>query len=558
MNCDVAIIGGGPAGATVGALLKKYDPDLDVAILERERFPREHVGESLLPAVGPVLYEMGVWDKVEAVGFPIKLGAKYRWGKLDDDELYVFDFLLTGRFTETARPGRFEGQRTMTTFQVDRSVYDKILLDHAASLGCRVYEEAKVVSIKSTGNRIDGLETSFGDGVRDFVEARHYVDASGGESLVRRILGVGVNSPTSLRNIAIWDYWQGAEWAEQVEGGTYVYVLSLGHGWIWFIPLGPTRTSIGFITSAEHFKKSGKTIEESYSEAIRSQPLVRSLVRNAEREGNLQATKDWSFVADRLYGDNWFLAGDACGFADPILAAGLSLAQVGAKKVAYTILEIDRGAEDPAWLRNEFERTHRKSISNHIRFADYWYSANEKFSDLKEYCRGIARDAGLDLEANAAFQWLGTGGFTDELNGIATAGSYRLIAVKNFTGRFAGAHPNWAVFENNVFELNLEGAERTSVGRFENGRVNRLECFKRGERVWPLQFAYKFVYEALTHEREILPLAERFPFEARRDNVGFSRDLATLCVEVLESLVLEGWVRASYDPSLPLLNVGKA
>src|SRR5215469_11430770 len=98
MKCDVAIIGGGPAGSTVGTMLKKYRPELDVVILERERFPRDHVGESLLPMVPRILHEMGAWDKVEAAGFPIKLGAVYRWGKMTDQDLFYFKFLAGDAF----------------------------------------------------------------------------------------------------------------------------------------------------------------------------------------------------------------------------------------------------------------------------------------------------------------------------------------------------------------------------------------------------------------------------------------------------------------------------
>lgn len=558
MKCDVAIIGGGPAGATVGTLLKKYNPSLDVAIFERERFPRDHVGESLLPAVTNVLYEMGAWEKVEAANFPVKMGAKFRWGKLSDEDLYVFNFILSGEYTQVERPGKYRGQREVTAFQVDRSIFDKILLDHAAECGCRVHEEAKVVSIRSRDDHIDGLEAEL-DGERKTVEARYYIDASGGEGLIRRKMNVGVVSPTLLRNIAIWDYWQNAEWAEKVGvGGTYVYLLSIGFGWIWFIPLGPTRTSIGFVTSVEYFKKCGKTTEQLYLEALQTQPLVRRLTENAQREGKLRATKDWSFVADRLYGENWFLAGDACGFADPILSAGLSLAQMSGRQVACSILEIERGAEDAEWIKQEYNRSHRKGVSNHIRFADYWYSANEQFSELKEYCSEIAKGAGLSLDADAAFYWLATGGFSSERTGLAAAGGYRLAATKNYTSRFSGKPVSWAAFENNIFELNLEQAERTCVAEFENGQVTRLDCWRRGEDVWPLKLVYKFVYNALTREKEVQLLAERFPFEAQKDNVQFSRDLAMLCMEALEALVAEGWVKASYDPKVPRLNIGLA
>ena len=437
MKCDVAIIGGGPAGATVGGLLKKYNPGLDVVILERELFPRDHVGESLLPMVTNVMNELGVWEKVEAANFPIKLGATYRWGKESDQDLYYFHFLQDEAFTQDERPGKYDGQRRRTTFQVDRSIYDEILLDHAGELGCKVFQQAKVTEIAKMGDRIDGLTVTF-EGPEDrseTIEARYYVDASGGESMVRKAMGVEIHSPTLLRNIAIWDYWQNADWAEKIGvGGTYVYVMSLGYGWIWFIPLGPTRTSIGFITSAEYFKKSGKSTQEIYLEAIEKEPLISQLTKNAKREGRLEATKDWSFVADRLYGENWLLAGDACGFADPILAAGLTLAQVGARRVAYTLLESFREIEDPEWLKAQYNRIQRRNTQNHIRFADYWYSANEHFTELKEYCTEIAKDSGLTLDADAAFQWLGTGGFADELNGLPFSGTYTLTIQYGLLG----------------------------------------------------------------------------------------------------------------------------
>ena len=126
MTCDVAIVGGGPAGSTLGSLLKVYRPDLDVVILERERFPRDHVGESLLPAACTIMDEIGVWEKIEAEQFPIKVGAHYRWGATP--ELIEFNFLRNEPFEPVERPGPFVGQRQLTTFQVDRSIFDKVLL----------------------------------------------------------------------------------------------------------------------------------------------------------------------------------------------------------------------------------------------------------------------------------------------------------------------------------------------------------------------------------------------------------------------------------------------
>ncbi len=216
MHCDVAVIGGGPAGSTVGTLLRKYDPSLDVAIFEAEKFPRDHVGESQLPIVPRILDEMGVWDKVEAADFPIKIGASYRWGLVEDQDLWHFYFIPDGKFDKMPRPGKYAGQRALTAFQVDRSVYDKILLDHCREIGCRVYEETKVAKVVRDGDRIDHLvirRNGSTNGLEETVTAKYFVDASGQSGIVRHTMGVEVESPTSLRNIAVWDYWQNAEWA---------------------------------------------------------------------------------------------------------------------------------------------------------------------------------------------------------------------------------------------------------------------------------------------------------------------------------------------------------
>ena len=535
-------------------MLRKYNPALDVVILEAEQFPRDHIGESQLPVINHILQELGVWDKVEAADFPIKVGATFRWGLTTDQDLWDFNF-LPEEFKEQPRPGNFAGQRIATAFQVDRSIYDKILLDHSRELGCRVHESTRVRSIESAGDRIEHLVIEDSESTdAKLVKAKYYVDASGGSSIVRKTFNVGVESPTSLRNIAIYDYWQNAEWATKVGvGGTYIQIMSLGWGWIWFIPITPTRTSLGLVTSAEYYKNSGMTTEELYLKAISEESRIGPLVKNATREGKLQATKDWSYISDRLCGENWFLAGDACGFADPILSAGMSLAHMSGRRVAFSILELLEESADAVWIKEQFNDIQRKNVGNHIRFADYWYSVNSKLTDLREYCSQIAKDAGLTLEADDAFRWLGTGGFADEISGVPFAGSYRVGAVKDFTQRFSGTSGTWAVQENNLFELNLEGAREDFVAVYERGKVLRIPCFRRGEKTFPVHLMYSVVYNALKAEKEIQCLAERFMFEAYKHKLPTTRETSEYCTETLEALVSEGWVTASYDPDLPLL-----
>ncbi len=559
MKCDVAIIGGGPAGSTVATLLKRYRPTLDVVVIEREKFPRDHVGESHLPAISEILAEMGVWDKIEAANFPIKIGATYRWGRTD--QLWDFEFLAGEDFIDEPRPGKFVGQRRALAFQVDRSIYDKILLDHAREIGCRVLESTAVRAIQRDGDRITGLQVQDWpaqgtSGEPERLEARYYVDCSGEAGIIRKAMGVEVDSPTKLRNIAIWDYYQDATWAVTLgSGGTRIQIMSLGWGWIWFIPISTTRTSVGLVVPAEYFKSTGLSTEEIFLKAIAEEPLISSLLRDARRENALQATKDWSFVAQRLTGENWLLAGDSCGFADPILSAGMTLAHTAGRRAAYTILELERGRHPDSWLKEQYDTWQRRQIQHHIRFADYWYSANGLFTDLQEYCSEIAADAGLKLNADEAFRWLATGGFTTETPGRARALTYSVGGVKFIAQLFSGEPVTWKIAQNNRLRLNTQGAERQQIVHLQDGKIESIPCLIRGDKLLPVQGMFAVVLKVL----ETTSDAERVIqgcLEAMRLNGGTNIKAGYLMfMEVIETMIHDGWIEADYNPKRPLMRM---
>lgn len=543
---DVAIVGGGPAGSTAGTLLKKYAPHLAVAIYERETFPRDHVGESQLPPIGQILREMGVWDAVERAGFPVKVGATYRWGTTDDH--WDFDFVPQGSLRNHARPARYAGLRERTAFQVDRARFDKILLDHARQMGCKVREGASVREVVREGDRIVALRLEDGEEVR----ARYVIDASGGAGIVRRAMEVGTTTPTSLKNIAIWRYWNNAEWSEEIGvGGTRVYVMSLGYGWIWFIPLGPTRTSVGLIVPAAYYKASGERPEALYARAMGEDPTIAGYLANATAEPDLFTTKDWSFLAERTVGENWFLAGESAGFADPILAAGMTLAHQQAREAAYTILALEEGHEDAAWLKAVYDDGGRKRLWQHIRFADYWYSANAQFTDLKEFTREIARDAGLELDADAAFQWLGTGGFATENVGATSLSTYDIRALKKLTGRFSGQESRWAIESAGTFRLDTEGARKISVPLYRDGRIERIRCLERDGKRWPLVGVYHAAHSALKWGgTEPDSFQKNLEVVRAASYVGVDpQEFRNAGLQTLEALVAEGWVRAESPAS---------
>jgi flavin-dependent dehydrogenase/uncharacterized protein YjhX (UPF0386 family) len=548
-DADVIIIGGGPAGSTCGTLLKKYLPELNVLIVEREKFPRDHVGESQLPQVSAVLDEMGVWNKVEAANFPIKIGATYRWGQ--SDQLWDFEFLDRGNFIDAPRPGKFEGQRQETAFQVDRAIYDKILLDHAAEMGCEVKEQTQVVKVERDGDKVVGILLRE-NGSEKQVTGKYFIDASGHAGILRRAMGVETQSPTTLQNIAIWDYWQNAEWAVSIGvGGTRVQVLSLGYGWLWFIPLGPTRTSIGLIVPASYYKESGKTTKELYEEAINNDPIVKDLIKNAKSENLLATTKDWSFLAERLVGENWFLAGESAGFADPILAAGMTLAHRGARDVAYTIIALERKDHDAEWLRNRYDESHRRHISQHIRFADFWYTNNGLFSDLKGFTQEIAGGSGLEMSADEAWRWFGTGGFIDPDTSAVDVGAYALFATKNITATFSNSKIEYEIFGKSNFELDLKNAELAQGARLENGRIHRHDCYRRDGKSLPLIGACDWVIKTLKTPktaRQIVGAADQYRRSGALDEMQ-ALTFPRYVIEAMEAMVLDGWIKAEKRPN---------
>jgi flavin-dependent dehydrogenase len=553
---DVAIVGGGPAGSTAACMLRRYNPSLRVLVLEKEKFPREHIGESQLPAVAHILHEMGCWDKVEAANFPVKLGATFTWGK--DEESWDFDFYPVEEFRDEPRPGRFEGQRKFTAFQVERAIYDKILLDHARELGAEAREEAPVREVLREGDAVRGLTLDSGE----TVTARWYIDASGAAGLFRRTFEVGSEAPKELRNIAIYDYWNDARWAIEIGvGGTRIQVRSLPFGWIWFIPLGPKRASVGLVCPVDYYKRRGLSTEELYLEALNSQPQIQDLLSGATREGQgVRAVKDWSHISDRLYGDNWLLTGEAAGFADPILSAGLTVHQGSGRDAAFTIIEAERGEIDAAWLKRAYDDKTRRNIRQHIQFAQFWYASNARFTELREHCQRIAAEAGLSLKPQQAWSWLARGGFTNQGLFDAKFGSFDFASARRLVEKFADGSENAAGnsaiefrFEtSNSFKLNLVGAKKVFLPDYRAGRVLKVECYERAGRILPNTGIYQNMMRALkfsSEGRRIFEVLARnitAQFEPAARAQALSDHMLTL-----EAMIEGGWVVARYDRKLP-------
>jgi hypothetical protein len=370
-------------------------------------------------------------------------------------------------------------------------------------------------------------------------------------------MGVKTKQETSLQNIAMWDYWENADWAVEIGvGGTRVQVMSQSGGWMWFIPLGPTRTSIGFVCPVDHYKKSGMKPDELYKQAIKNDDRISALIENATPRGETETTTDWSFTSERLFGDNWFLAGEAAGFADPILAAGMTLAHTGARELAYVINDLFQKPDDAEWLKEEYEDAQLRRIRQHIRFADFWYAANGQFTDLKDHCSQIAKEAGIRLTPDAAWRWLAQGGFTNEGIGKPALGTCDLPSLKQVLWVMTDKKGDWAINKLNMFSLNLRNAEKKMIPSFHGGKIIREECWVRGQTRLPLAGQFQPLVEILEKETHIGEVLERLKGYYAGGGEGHQSPLK-LAVQSLEAMINEGWAIGRLDKRKPCLNIDR-
>jgi hypothetical protein len=332
--------------------------------------------------------------------------------------------------------------------------------------------------------------------------------------------------------------------------------MSVSDGWIWFIPLGPTRTSLGFVCPQEYYRQSGKTPDELYQDALAREPRISALVKNATCEGKLYTTKDWSFIAQRTYGQNWWLVGESAGFADPILSAGLTLTHTGARELAYIINAIDRGEHDAAWLRKHYDATQRSRVGQHIRFADYWYASNGQLVDLRAHCQQIAADSGLILSPEEAWRWLAQGGFSHDVLDKAAVGSFDVASMKHLTQMFADAPAKWQLSEVNVLHLNLAGAVEEQVPAFQDGKIRPITAYTRGSARLPMVGLYKAVVELVRRRSDVAGIYTDLVNAAKAqlppDQAAVSIKQA---LQVIEVLLNQGFLTPSSDPKLPVLNI---
>ncbi len=330
---DVLVVGGGPSGSVCASRLAQKQ--VRVAVLEKERFPRFHLGESLLPVSMPVLDAIGVFEKAQRLFIP-KYGARFH-----DD--------ITGRKERFAFAGAWRGALAHA-FEVPRDDFDKLLLDHARESGADVREEWKATRFVREGGRTVGVEAVDREGNTAHITAKHVVDATGRDALSARGSGT-TDKIEGLDQTALFQQYDGVPRGEGDTAGDIDIVLfrespSARANWFWMIPFADGRTSVGAVVSRAWIRErrarlpaSGDDADALFEMAVAEAPTAREMLSRARPLWpKARATADFSYRVRALTSDGALSIGDAAGFIDPLFSTGAHLAMVGGLEAADAIV----------------------------------------------------------------------------------------------------------------------------------------------------------------------------------------------------------------------------
>jgi flavin-dependent dehydrogenase len=340
---DVVVIGGGPAGSTTSTLLAQSG--LKVGLFEREKFPRFHIGESLIPETYWVLKRLNMLEKMQQSPFVKKHSVQF--------------INSTGKLSAPFYFRDNKPHECSQTWQVVRSEFDQMMLDNAREHGVDAHDGVHVVEVlfeadraeRGQGNRAVGVAIKQ-DGQRREIRAKVVVDASGQAAMLMNRMKLRLWDPV-LNKGAIWTYWENAyRDTGRDEGATMVIQTPGKEGWFWNIPLHNNIVSMGVVAPFDYLFKGRKgNHEQTYQEEVAKTPAIQERIKDAKRVTGYFATRDYSYRSTECAGDGWVLVGDAFGFLDPLYSSGVLLALKSGELAADAIIEgLKKGETSAAQL----------------------------------------------------------------------------------------------------------------------------------------------------------------------------------------------------------------
>ena len=341
-DCDVLVVGGGPAGSTTATLLQRRG--LKVLQLEKDHHPRFHIGESLLPANMPILEELGVLEEVRGIGM-LKLGA---------------DFPEVGDSYRTYHFSRSLGKTPPYAFQVKREEYDEILFRNAQRSGVDAREGVKVDRVEIQADSSCIAQATAETGEKLTIRARYLVDASGRDTLLGNALKIKVKN-TQHQSAAIFAHFKGVTRRPGEEAGN-ISIYRFDYGWCWFIPLADGLMSIGCVCFPEYLKQRRGRTGEFLLETLKLMPGAVERMADAEIVGEVRVTGNYSYTCSAMTGRGFVMVGDAFAFVDPVFSSGVYLAMHSGKHAASLVDAILKNPAQETALQAAFEKRIRRGV----------------------------------------------------------------------------------------------------------------------------------------------------------------------------------------------------
>jgi flavin-dependent dehydrogenase len=363
---EAIVIGGGPSGSTTGALLAEQGHK--VLLLEREPFPRYHIGESLIPYTWFTLNRLGVVDWLRRSACPKKYSVQF--------------VSITGRVSQPFYFFQTIKHECSMTWQVWRAEFDAMLLDNARRKGTEVRQGVAVRDVIMEGDRVAGVRADAGNGRLEEIRAKVVVDASGRDSMLSRRFG-WKDRDEDLNKIAVWSYYEGAQRDPGLDEGATTVAYVPQKGWFWYIPLHSDIVSVGVVGEPSYLYRDTRDPNEIYARELAACKWIRDHVAVGRQVEPVRVTGEYSYHSKKIGGNGFCLVGDAFAFLDPLFSTGVFLALKSGEMAADTLHEVlSAGKPATAATFESYYARQRHAVMSFRRLVRAFYNLTFSFREF--------------------------------------------------------------------------------------------------------------------------------------------------------------------------------